>query len=458
MMTSLTDTLKQTNVNINANLKKCKINIIEQHSNTVNTNFKKCNLDNYTLGVSHPNNTNKQHGLHKIDVEWAAFLSSYEKNNSCKIMTSISSIQTTDNFDEKYDNSNIDNDKTENGDESKNNYNDNYELNISTKTKILFLNKPIDIYLLFWKITVINYIIPTEGVVKKTIKIVSKTKKEFEEYQEKIKNIGGRYKESFIKQIDNPTARSIKFKDERKLTIGIARKDVLNNKLRIKNTFYNCFVVIIRVQQYGFFKEIHIKIFNTGKVEIPGVLTDDLLDIVKQKILIMIDDNTLKFAESDISSNILINSNFNCGYYINRDKLHDVLRNKNYELEAVYDPCSYPAVKCKFYFNNELGFDNEKQNGRITKEDVGMKMTELGETKKYTEISFMIFRTGSGLIIGNCSDEIIYYLFEFIKRILKNEKHIICESNKSVVLKKKIVRTRNITLKITKECYNKTQI
>jgi hypothetical protein len=34
----------------------------------------------------------------------------------------------------------------------------------------------------------------------------------------------------------------------------------------------------------------------------------------------------------------------------------------------------------------------------------------------------MIFRTGSGLIIGNCSDEMIYYIFEFIKRILKNEK------------------------------------
>jgi hypothetical protein len=40
----------------------------------------------------------------------------------------------------------------------------------------------------------------------------------------------------------------------------------------------------------------------------------------------------------------------------------------------------------------------------------------------------MIFRTGSGLIIGNCSDEMIYYIFEFIKRILKNE-NLICESN-----------------------------
>jgi hypothetical protein len=41
-----------------------------------------------------------------------------------------------------------------------------------------------------------------------------------------------------------------------------------------------------------------------------------------------------------------------------------------YELEAVYDPCSYPAVKCKFYFNNDLGFVHETQNGRIVDEDM----------------------------------------------------------------------------------------
>jgi hypothetical protein len=52
-----------------------------------------------------------------------------------------------------------------------------------------------------------------------------------------------------------------------------------------------------------------------------------------------------------------------------------------YELEAVYDPCSYPAVKCKFYLITIWGSSNETQNGRIVDEDMNM-MTELGETKK----------------------------------------------------------------------------
>jgi hypothetical protein len=48
-------------------------------------------------------------------------------------------------------------------------------------------------------------------------------------------------------------------------------------------------------------------------------------------------------------------------------------------------------------------------------------MSELGDNKKYTEISFMIFRTGSCLIVGNCTEKILKFVFEFIKTILATE-------------------------------------
>jgi hypothetical protein len=50
------------------------------------------------------------------------------------------------------------------------------DLYISTKTKVLFLNQPIDINNIFWKIPVIEYCNATDGVVKKQMKIVSKSK------------------------------------------------------------------------------------------------------------------------------------------------------------------------------------------------------------------------------------------------------------------------------------------
>jgi len=40
------------------------------------------------------------------------------------------------------------------------------ELYISTKTKVLFLNQPIDIHTVFWKIPINEYWRPIDGVVK----------------------------------------------------------------------------------------------------------------------------------------------------------------------------------------------------------------------------------------------------------------------------------------------------
>jgi hypothetical protein len=56
----------------------------------------------------------------------------------------------------------------------------------------------------------------------------------------------------------------------------------------------------------------------------------------------------------------LINSNFNCGFFINREALYDILKFK-YNLQSIYDPCSYPGIQCKFYYNPDVGFQNGSQ-------------------------------------------------------------------------------------------------
>jgi hypothetical protein len=330
------------------------------------------------------------------------------------------------------------------------------ELYISTKTKVVFLSEPVDIQSIFWKIPVIEYWKPCDGVVKKQMKIVSKTLEEFEEYERKKADIPY-YHENIIKQINNPTARRIKFKDERKITIGISKKDIMNCRGKVKNAFYNCFAVIFRFKFEGVFREIHVKVFNTGKMEIPGILNTKLLDVVKTMILDIIQphvDAHLTFTETDSENNVLINSNFNCGYFINRERLHAILRGTKYRIETAYDPCSYPGVKCKYYFNNEIGFNVEKQNGQILPEDRGQKMSELGDNAKYTEISFMVFRTGSCLIVGNCSECILLFVFDFIKKLLAEEYQNIFVVNEDPVNKNKKIKLRKKTVIMTEDYYN----
>ena len=107
------------------------------------------------------------------------------------------------------------------------------------------MNQSIDIDNVFWKIPIIDYFKPCIGIVKKQMKIVSKTPEEYEMYKEKLKE-QSYYRENIIKEIHNPTARRVKFKDERKITIGISKKDIMNCRGKVKNAFYNCFALIFR--------------------------------------------------------------------------------------------------------------------------------------------------------------------------------------------------------------------
>jgi len=330
------------------------------------------------------------------------------------------------------------------------------DLYISTKTKVLFLNQEIDIQHVFWEIPIVEYWRPMIGVIKKQMKIVSKTEEEYTEYKKKLENIDY-YNENVIKQIHNPTARRIKFKDERKITIGLSKKDIMTCRGKIKNAFYNCFAMILRFRYDDAFREIHVKVFNTGKLEIPGILNTRLLDIVKEMILNVLQPHTeikLDFLENSSEDNVLINSNFNCGFYINREKLYAILRSDKYGIETAYDPCSYPGVKCKFYFNHDLGFDTNVQNGKISLADRAMSMRELGENKKYTEVSFMIFRTGSCLIVGNCSEKVLTYIFEFIRKILQTEYQNIYTTTEEVVIKNKKIKMRKKKINISQTYYN----
>lgn len=325
------------------------------------------------------------------------------------------------------------------------------ELYISTKTKVLFLNQSIDIHEIFWKIPVLDYWEQRPGIIKKQMKIVSKTPEDYEELVKKLEK-EKYYTVNIIKQINNPTARRIKFKDERKITIGMSRKDILASKAKVKNAFYNCFAIVFRFLYKDEYRELHVKIFNTGKLEIPGIHNVELLEMIKTQIIENIGcflEEKLSFLEKNMDDNVLINSNFNCGYYINREKLYSILRNEKYGIETAYEPCSYPGVKCKFYFNSDYDYDHAKQTGRIMIEDRTMKMTELEDNKKYVEVSFMIFRTGSCLIVGNCNERVLNCVYDYIKQLFHDEYHNICAVSEEFAPKVKGLKLRKKTITIT---------
>jgi len=321
------------------------------------------------------------------------------------------------------------------------------DIYISTKSKIAYLTQSVDLKI-YWDIPVIPYSTPENGVIKKQIKINSKTPEELELVQQRLQK-ELYYEQHIMSHINNPNGR-IKFKDIRKITIGISKKDIMSYRSKKKQAFYNCFVMILRIKIDEIFREFHIKVFNTGKLEIPGVQSEAMFGIVLKHIVNILQpfySTELTYFEK--SDTVLINSNFNCGFYVNREVLYDILRNK-YNIQAIYDPCSYPGIQCKFYYNNDIGVQTGMQITTVNKE----------KYKNITEVSFMIFRTGSVLIVGMCDEYILQDIYQFLKALLKTEFKYICQKITTAAdltnkYKKKKIRRKTIQIAT---CENKNLI
>jgi len=366
----------------------------------------------------------------QIDSDWENFISSnYDDITSNEENEEITIIKQTD---EEFLSANLSLDINTLAPKATDIY-------ISTKTKIAYLNTPIDLKDIFWKIPVIMYATPSNGVIKKQIKFNSLNIDELEFIQEKLKS-EVYFEEYIITHINNPIGR-IKFKDTRKVSIGISKKDIMSYRCKKKSAFYNCFVLILRMKINDIFKEFHVKVFNTGKLEIPGVQNEGIFDLLLVELLSILQihfTETLYYKENNTET-VLINSNFNCGFYINRETLCEILKMK-YGIQSIYDPCSYPGIQCKFYYKP----DYEIQNGcQISEENKHLNII-------VKEISFMIFRTGSVLIVGRCDENVLLIIYDFLKIILNNEFNQIHQKNVKPLnenmnkLKKKKIRKKTI--------------
>ena len=147
----------------------------------------------------------------------------------------------------------------------------------------------------------------------------------------------------------------------------------------------------------------------------------------------------------------------------------DLLKLK-YKLCVSYDPCSYPGIMSKFYYYAD---SREKQDGRLItnnglespkKTNITTNISTSTSTNTMC-ISFMIFRTGSVLIVGKCdSESIIKDIYSFIKNILMEEYvEIYAESStdeqdipNNSIKKKKVKRRKIIIYEKIKKLFCRT--
>jgi len=139
---------------------------------------------------------------------------------------------------------------------------------------------------------------------------------------------------------------------------------------------------------------------------------------------------------------VLINSDYYLGFEIKRNVLHDLLVNK-YNIFSSYEPCIYPGVNSKYYFNTEY----------LDKPYIGKCYCDIycdgkgnsngnGNCKK---ITVAIFQSGSIIITGARDMEQIKNAHNFINRVINDNYNSIKKDDVTflnVSEKKKIIKLK----------------
>ena len=138
-------------------------------------------------------------------------------------------------------------------------------------------------------------------------------------------------------------------------TKGICRNDIMLRRKRVKKTFFNQSSLVVRLQiNNTIWKEVNIKLFSNGGVQMTGVP----------------DDKTGRAAIEWLASHIessyegvfptkrgihryetqLVNSDYSISVPIRREKLHKILV-ETYGLFSTFESTIYQGVNTKFYYN-----------------------------------------------------------------------------------------------------------
>lgn len=188
-------------------------------------------------------------------------------------------------------------------------------------------------------------------------------------------------------------------------------------KIKKKEVFYNQVTI-----HYYLNKIINIKIFNNGQIQMTGLKEVEHGQIVVESICNLIKDinNQIKDNNNKIVDNkdfkvnkykiVLINSDFDIKYNVNRDILHRHLINMN--IFSSYEPLIYPGVNIKYFYNNIYN-DGICKCTNICKG----KGNAIGDGN-CKRITIAVFKSGKIIITGANSFNQLLETYNFINNLM----------------------------------------
>lgn len=214
--------------------------------------------------------------------------------------------------------------------------------------------------------------------------------------------------------------------------IGQGLKDAFSKRRVSDKTFYNQSTLVIRkkmaVDQEKhagnddssmIFKEVNVKMFANGGIQMTGVPDEKFAQGALEWLmdeLQKINGSTIFSSQPSLNkfSTQLINSDYDIGYNIKRESIHQIL-SRTYGLFSTFEGTIYQGVNTKYYYN-EANNDPAKAGQCICKgkcKGQGSGQGE-GECKR---ITMSIFQTGKIIITGARYFHQIEEAYRFLNKV-----------------------------------------
>jgi len=202
---------------------------------------------------------------------------------------------------------------------------------------------------------------------------------------------------------------------------GACFKDLFTNRKATDKSFFNQSTIIIRQPFSGGWKELNMKLFSNGGIQMTGVTSQDfavkavewllvLIKTLEQSPFAKVEGKEAAVTKVDVS---LINTDYSLSHDIQQDNLHRLLMER-YNLFSMLEKTIYQGVNTKFFYNtkNSAGVCSCKGfcKGQGTGEGEG-------ECKR---ITMSIFRTGKIIITGARTMDQIHAAYAFLNKVFQD--------------------------------------
>jgi len=186
-------------------------------------------------------------------------------------------------------------------------------------------------------------------------------------------------------------------------------------KKKVRKIFYNQSTVHVNFDG----KIVNVKLFNNGKLQLTGLkdekrgykLIEELIEYFKKFNILKSD---IMIVDYKI---VLINSDFDLGFEINRETLHREIINAG--IYSSYEPCIYPGVNIKYYINENIS------NGICDCLSICDGKGRADGDGKCKKVTVAVFKSGKTIITGAQNRDQLIQSYRFISTFVNERKEFI---------------------------------